>query len=279
MIFKHLFTKRILTQLGVILAAAILCLFLADAPFADDTKDSAAQLVQKLHQTLTALREKKQERYALAEKVKQRAALLQEELNSLQTERESLAAGRDLVKKENAALAQERDVLSRKITNADQELGQIYAAITDACGKLIKQIENGLPYRIKERKKLVTNFLESAGKDVAADVALLWQICMQEFELGFSSEIYTGEVNLPDGRRKEGKFLRVGRIVLAYLADDGQECGLIVNRNGKPELLSELRDSERAAIKEAFAIMQRQRSPALVIFPVYTKLSKQGENK
>jgi FtsZ-binding cell division protein ZapB len=248
---------------------------LAGAPFADEGDTQPAALVQKLHQTLTNLREKKKERYALAEKAKQHLALLEEEMSSLSTEREELLTRRDSLKKENTALQKEGDSLAGKVNESNTELEKISLSVKETVGKLIEKVECGLPYRTEERKKILTDFQVNAGKDISSDVALLWQIIMQEFELGASSEIYPGEVRFIDGRIKEGEYLRIGRLVLVYLTDDELDCGIVARRGGRFEFFTELDSSQRAAIRESFQIMRRQRSPALVIFPVYTNVTAQ----
>jgi hypothetical protein len=276
MAFNSLRTRQIWIRVSAVVASLVVCFALLDVPFADEGDTSTAALVQKLQQTLANLREKKQERYALRERAKQRSAMLEEEIESLRTERDALLPRRDSLKNENSALQKERDDLAKKVKDSNTELEKVSLCVKETIGKLAEKIERGLPYRIEERKKVLTNFQESAGKDVASDVALLWQICMQEYELGFSSETYPGEVKLQDGRRKEGRYLRIGRVVLAYLTEDQMDCALSVNRNGRFEFLTELDSSRRAAIKESFLIARRQRSPAMVIFPIYMGIARGG---
>jgi len=276
MTFSSLRGRRVWIGASAAVASLVVCFALLSEPFADEGDASTAGLLQQLRQTLTNLREKKQERYALRERAKQRSAMLEEEMNSLRAERDALLPRRDSLKNENSAIQKERDELAKKAKDSNTELEKISLCVKETIGKLVEKIERGLPYRIEERKKVLTNFQESAGKDVASDVALLWQICMQEYELGFSSETYPGEVKLIDGRRKEGQYLRIGRVVLAYLTEDQLDCALSVNRNGGFEFLTELDSSQRAAIKESFLIARRQRSPAMVAFPIYTKITRGG---
>jgi predicted nuclease with TOPRIM domain len=276
MTFSSLRGRRVWIGASAVVASLVVCFALLSEPFADEGDTSTAGLLQQLRQTLTNLREKKQERYALRERAKQRSAMLEEETESLRAERDALLPRRDSLKNENGAIQKERDDLAKKVKDSDTELENVSLSVKETIGKLVEKIERGLPYRIEERKKVPTNFQENAGKDVASDVALLWQICMQEYELGFSSETYPGEVKLLDGRRKEGQYLRIGRVVLAYLTEDQLDCALSVNRNGRFEFLTELDSSRRAAIKESFLIARRQRSPAIVIFPIYTKITRGG---
>jgi predicted nuclease with TOPRIM domain len=276
MTFSSLRGRRVWIGASAVVASLVVCFALLSEPFADEGDTSTAGLLQQLRQTLTNLREKKQERYALRERAKQRSAMLEEETESLRAERDALLPRRDSLKNENGAIQKERDDLAKKAQDSNAELEKISLCVKETVGKLVEKIERGLPYRIEERKKVRTNFQENAGKDVASDVALLWQICMQEYELGFSSETYPGEVKLLDGRRKEGQYLRIGRVVLAYLTEDQMDCALSVNRNGRFEFLTELDSSRRAAIKESFLIARRQRSPAIVIFPIYTKITRGG---
>jgi len=276
MTFSSLRGRRVWIGASAVVASLVVCFALLSEPFADEGDTSTAGLLQQLRQTLTNLREKKQERYALRERAKQRSAMLEEETESLRAERDALLPRRDSLKNENGAIQKERDDLAKKVKDSDTELENVSLSVKETIGKLVEKIERGLPYRIEERKKVLTNFQENAGKDIASDVALLWQICMQEYELGTSSETYPGEVKLLDGRRKEGQYLRIGRVVLAYLTEDQMDCALSVNRNGRFEFLTELDSSRRAAIKESFLIARRQRSPAIVIFPIYTKITRGG---
>jgi len=266
---------RLLTGLSILFVVGLFCF--VNLPFADEGDTKPAALVQKLQQTLAKLRETKKERYALAEKAKQQRALLEEEMDSLGAEKEELLSRRDLLKKENSALQKEKEGLAKKLGESSAELSRLSASVKTTAEKLEEKIECGLPYKTDDRKKVVDNFLESAGKDVASDVALLWQIVMQELELGFSSESYPGAVKLPDGRIKDGEYLRIGRLVLAYITDDGLDCGLVARRSGRFALLAELDSSQREAISESFQIMRRMRSPSLVVFPVHASVTgKEG---
>jgi len=275
MSFNPLRACRLLTGLSILFVVGLFCF--VNLPFADEGDTKPAALVQKLQQTLAKLRETKKERYALAEKVKQHRALLEEEMDSLNAEKEEILLRRDSLKKENSALQKEKEGLAKKLGESSAELARVSAAVKATAEKLREKIERGLPYKTDDRKKVVDNFLESAGKDVASDVALLWQIVMQELELGFSSESYPGAVKLPDGRIKDGEYLRIGRLVLAYITDDGLDCGLVARRSGRFALLAELDSSQREAISESFQIMRRMRSPSLVVFPVHASVTgKEG---
>ncbi|MFH1423329.1 MAG: DUF3450 family protein [Planctomycetota bacterium] len=270
-------TKQILTLLCAIITIALSFFSLTNEPFADE--ESSDALVRKLQQTLTELRMKRQERYTFEEKARQKKALLREEINLLTTEKERLLSQYEQLTKEKNKLQNEYNDLKKETAKIDTTLNDVTKCLEETYNKILTKIDTGIPYRLKQRKELLSNFKENISKDVAANVSFLWQILMQECELGFSSEIYPGQINLPDNRKKDGWYLRVGKIIFTYITDDKKECGIAVKKNGKFELITNVDAKQRNAIEKALQIMRKTHSPALIIFSVYSTVNSNGENK
>lgn len=177
------------------------------------------------------LKQKASQLRRLREKYEMERNRLLKEIRSLKQEKRHLSEVKEkmleevaenerritLLKKECVSLRQEERTLRERSEKLSELLDSAVVAIR-------RRIEGGIPYLLDERLKRC----EAVERgDLRERLDALSDIYAKEMRFVRSWEAYRDFVNHPDGRKLRGYILRVGLIMLAFLADGGETAFLI----------------------------------------------------
>lgn len=210
------------------------------------------QLVKTLHEERVAYGRRRRERERQIEEMRAALVGLEAEAAEAKGRREEL----------DGALQKLRDEV-KKLKDAEAEAARVRtataAALEPALTHARASLDAGLPSRLAERRQR----LEGDG---TPDEALIryWSFVQEELRLARSGEGYTDSITLADGRVKHAHFVRVGRTLLAYATEDGQNVGFWEGTawNHAPDLQTQ------TAIRRAVEILSRRRLPEWLMLPV-----------
>ncbi len=282
--------KACLFLLGVL----SVCLWWCFAPLAQ-SQDTAGALVEKLKALSAQLRQQRERLAGERRLLDNRNSLLLEEIETLKQREKQLGARRDVLEEESEKLAEnlqklvsEGELLSQQRIEAEKLIGEKAAV-------LVNHINAGLPLDAKARKDTVGNLIGS-GETPADELKLLWQLYMQEYrrageiemgspvasrEAGAQSEgaggVPANTVELSDGRKLQGRVLRVGTVGVAFLSDDGDTAAVLVKTAQGYAWHEVGTHGELAELRRAFEIAAGRRAPQIVNFPLQLNTQEGGK--
>jgi len=150
-------------------------------------------------------------------------------------------------------------------TSVSREIKPLMARMLEALGEFIKL---DVPFLMEEREKRLADLNEMMGKANVTDSEKFRRILeAYEIENDFARNIdaYKGTLVIGNTERVVD-FLRVGRVCLVYLTQDGKEAGVWDQKKRQWE---QLPDEYRSSIKEGLRIAQKQAAPDLMRLPIF----------
>jgi hypothetical protein len=201
------------------------------------------------------------------DKLSDQKADLLGQFRAVQQQIESVKAYNAQVSTLLAAQQTEIDSLNRQIddaTNISREVMPLMLRMLDA---LENFIELDVPFMLDERTKSVADLRAMMDRADVADSEKFRRILeAYEIETDFARNInaYKGDLS-KDGKERIVNFLRVGRVALVYLTQDGKEAGVWNQKTRQWEVLP---DEYRSSIKEGLRIAQKKAAPDLIRLPV-----------
>jgi len=124
-----------------------------------------------------------------------------------------------------------------------------------------------VPFEIDERKSRVAQLRETLDRaDVSRPEKLrtVFEAYQIESEYGRKISAKKGAITI-DGRELEGNVLRIGRVGLYFMTEDGSTSGMWSTSENKWITLS---DEHRSALTQGLRQANNQTAPALVRLPV-----------
>lgn len=236
----------------------VLALWATVYPAVAQEKSEAEELTEVLAE-MRGLRERyyaeKQQRTAAIAEARNRVTKLEADVRELEDQQRALEESTATLRKEVAELegqqvelAQERSVVQKLVAR--------FATVAR------EHVASSIPYRREPRAARIAGVEELS---VAEAFGRLWSFFEEETRIARSGEAYTDEIELPDGRRKSARFLRVGKHILGFVTEDGVDAGLW--RDGEGWVADAAR-VDGDAIRDALEILDRRRAPELVTLPV-----------
>jgi len=250
-----------------------------DSSISRDT-DKQAKLTQRLQDLIRQLR---QERSAYYAQKAQHDVQIQKTLKNLKI------------------LQDELDGLHRQETELNQQLRRYEIEVEDTKGQLVLRnnlqnvirqqimpfilgqrvtIENGIPYKLKERVarlEAVSNVLNDPNLvSVSDQLGHVWNYAQEEFRLSRSPETYTARATAKDGSTPYARYFRVGQLILGYVTEDGRQTAIWSSSldNKGWQMITDQKQSSQ--IRSAVEILDRRQAPRLVILPI--TLQNTGSN-
>ena len=268
--------------MGILMSRSILMMALAvsalwgepdDGRKVDASRDPLAAQ-QQLEEVLQRLRRQREEYYE--------AKRLQEKrIEELAAETQALAARVVKLEAESAGGRGELDCLKAHTDGLRSQVEQ-YEELRTETNKLLqgyigrwrRNIEEGIPVNHQNRLAILDR-LDAELATGEAKLSILMELAgtFAESELRGASmgSSLTADVSLPDGRKKPARFFHLGRLVVGFVTEDGQDAGYarpsatqgqpcewVVEGSGRP--LTEIRD--------AVQILDRRAPPRLLQLPV-----------
>jgi hypothetical protein len=227
----------------------------------------------------------------IVEEIEKIGQLLKEEESLRQKEKEQAVSTRksleerikvlgeqiEGIKKENNKLRKETRkiesikknlIKKKKEEKIDFLLSDVRKLLSEKAERLQKKIEQGFPYLLEDRLEKVDSFLKRVEKEenLLESSRELWRYFLKEIDLGHNSEIYSEEIETEKGEIKKAKFLRVGRIFLAYRTNDGKETSRSFKSEDGYKWKRNLCRDCRKNLKKAIEMMEGRRKPHLLEF-------------
>ena len=206
-----------------------------------------------------ALHQKEKKQAAQAQKsLEDRIKVLEEKIGKIQKEKSRLKKEIDKTK------ITKKNLIENK-KEVDFYLSNVKNLLCENSQKLRNHINSGFPYEKENRMRKIDGLKKRLEEqDLLESTRELWHYFLKEIDLSYDSEIYSEEVETEKGEIKKAKFLRVGKVILAFQTNDGEKSGRWIEGGWKKDLCRYCRTNIRKAIQ----IMEGKRIPHFLEFPV-----------
>ncbi|MEK6766454.1 MAG: DUF3450 family protein, partial [Planctomycetota bacterium] len=190
-----------------------------------DNNSRPRALMNELQNTVTTLRKERQAYYSRKQEKNEDVQDLRIQIQSLKETHEGLISEAEDIEKEMETLGGEEERIKTSISGYKNKEDELSNSIISYVGLLREQVNDGIPFRLEERTaKLdaISNGIDATKPmDIAEACNQLWSFCKEELRLAVTSEIYRDNIRLADGREPHAEFVRVGKVILAFMTDDG----------------------------------------------------------
>jgi hypothetical protein len=181
---------------------------------------------------------------------------LEARVEDLSREEKDLRKEIETIRGEMDRLEKRREASSRALEEARLSMDRFRAEAT-------RYVEDGIPYRREARLREARS--SRVPGSISETLGGIWSFFQKELSIARTGEVYTEEVRLPDGRRKHARILRVGKQVLGYVTEDGEEVGLWHPGDGwRPAGTP----GEAEAVRSAAEILDRRHAPEWIALPL-----------
>lgn len=150
-------------------------------------------------------------------------------------------------------------------TSIGREITPLMLRMLDSLGEFVVL---DVPFLPDERTKRMAELREMMNRADVADSEKFRRILEAyqiENDFGHTIEAYKGSL-ARDGGQEMFNFLRIGRVVLVYLSQDGKQAGVW---NQSQRRWEDLPAEYRSSIKEGLRVAQKQTAPDLIQLPVF----------
>jgi len=234
--------------------------------------DKRAKLTQRLQDLIRQLRQERSAYYTQKaqhdvqmQKAHQNLKILQDELDDLHRQEAEL---NQQLQKHRSEVEDTKDqlVLKNNLQNVIRQRIKPFVLSQRAT------IENGIPYKLKERVgrlEAVSNVLKDPNLvSVSDQLGHVWNYAQEEFRLSRSQETYTARAPAKDGSTPYARYFRVGQLILGYVTEDGRQTAIwssLLDNKGWQVITDQKQSSQ---IRSAVEILDRRQAPKLVILPI-----------
>jgi small-conductance mechanosensitive channel len=243
-------------------AGAMLCLVAAAVGLAQDPP-SGQDLKNAVDDAVTTRQETQQQKNQWAEE----KAELTRRYRAAQSSVDWLTERRAAETARAEALEQVVAELERRLAEADRLEGSIQDTLMVLQGRLVRSVEQGLPFLADERRqRLDLVAAELARPDVDSAEKLRRLLEALQIEAGFASsiEVYQDEITVAD-QLMYADILRMGRLALFWRTPDGSRVGHFDQAAGQ---WTELPGSQKRNIGLAMEMATRMRPFEVIDLPL-----------
>ena len=253
-----------------------------------DNNSRLRELMNELQNTVTTLRKERQAYYSRKQVKNEDVQELRMQIQSLKETHEGLVSEAEDIEKEMETLGGEEERIKTSISGYKDKEDELSNSIISYVGLLREQVNDGIPFRLEDRTaKLdaISNGIDTTKPmDIAEACNQLWSLCKEELRLAVTSEIYRDNIRLADGREPHAEFVRVGKVILAFMTDDGKDWGVWLKQddNGSEGAttgwVKHPSSVPSHTIEKSIKILMRQHPPEIINFPIsFSKVKiKQG---
>lgn len=244
-----------------------------------DNNSRLRELMNELQNTVTTLRKERQTYYSRKQEKDEEVRDLRMQIQSLKETYEGLISEVEDIENEMDNLNSEEERFESSISSFQSKEDELSNCIISYVGLLREQVNDGIPFRLEKRTaKLdaISNGIDATKPmmDIAEACNQLWSFCKDELRLAVTSEIYRDNIRLADGREPHAEFVRVGKVILAFMTDDGNDTGIWLTQkdNGSEGATTGwVKDPSyvpRHTIEKSIKILMRQQPPEIINFPI-----------
>jgi hypothetical protein len=219
-------------------------------------------------QLMISANKKKAKAQVKVDKLRESAGDALTEYRALQQQIESLRSYQQQVGRLLDAQRAEIKGLEQQIEAATSIGREITPMMLRMLDSLAAFVELDVPFLPDERTTRIAELREMMNRADVADSEKFRRILEAyqiENDFGRTIEAYKGSLEV-DGAPNTVNFLRIGRVVLVYLSQDGKRAGVW---NQGQRRWEELSVEYRSSIKEGLRIAQKQTAPDLIQLPVF----------
>lgn len=230
----------------------------------EEIREKIEKTSQLLKEEEILHRKEKEQALATRRSLQERIATLENRTKQIEEENKKLK--REI--NETKSVKKKLMTTIRKNTSLFSSIGDI---LSNKAEILHQQISSGIPYAQEDRLRKIIMFkkkLKEKDINIMGCCQDLYYDFIKEIELGYGSELYSDEVETAEGEMKRAKFLRIGKIVLAYRTNDGKETGLLQKKEEGYEWKKDLSLFQRGKIKRSIEIMEGRKIPRLIDYPI-----------
>jgi len=233
------------------------------------------------------LHQKEIEKYNEFEKRKK------EKLAQLEEQNKSLAQASQEIKASVLTLRQEKASAQAQLEKLRQQRKTLSQRLISDIQKFLNQVQVDFPAGKEQRIALLNKLRDdlSSGQ-VSAEEGMQRFLALLNgaLELGWTTEIYSGTYRTQQGPIVDGKYLRLGAILLAFNSLDGNTTAFLVPQSALTDtsknkasgndpyiwIENTLSIQQKQAIKRSFEVMEGKAAPELAKFPLYAPAEKGG---
>ncbi len=215
------------------------------------------RLLRELREVRESYYEYREEAARRLDAARSTVSVLERKVEDLLEEERKLDSHIHSMRKEISALEKERRLLVSRRERVRKEIGKFVETMKG-------MILCGIPYNQGERVGLL-DAVGDRGVPLSDAVRMIWSFFREELHFARSSETYTDVVDLPDGRRKHARILRVGKVFLGFVTEDGEDVGIWIKGRG---WVTDLLPGEKEGIRRGVEVLDRKRAPEWVLLPV-----------
>ncbi|MAD45970.1 MAG: hypothetical protein CMI02_10210 [Oceanospirillaceae bacterium] len=243
----------------------ITALLVTATAFADELTDSQAAIKRTDNAG--------QQSQAKIEKLDDKALSLQAEFRQLKAEKEQLALYNRQMESIVDSQNQELASLDRQIAEIEQtERGvlPLMSRMVDSLEQFVRLDTPFLPQERSARVALLKDLLTRADVTVSEKFRRVLEAYQVEVDYGRNIEAYRGQEN-----NISYDFLRIGRLALYRISNDGEQAWLW--HKGKGEWLA-LDSGYLRDLRQALKVAQQTSAPELLVVPMATPASLGGDS-
>ncbi|ODS33069.1 MAG: hypothetical protein SCARUB_01768 [Candidatus Scalindua rubra] len=243
-----------------------------------DNNARLRELMNELQNTVITLRKERQAYYSRKQEKDQEVQDLRIQIQSLRETHEDLVSEVEDIENEMDTLNNEESKFKSSILSYQNKEDELSNYVISHVRLLREQVNNGIPFRLEERTAKLDTISNGIGAQKPMDIAeacnQLWSFCKEELRLAVTSEIYRDNIRLADGREPHAEFVRVGRVILAFMTEDGADWGIWLEQKDdspKGATTGWVKDSSSVSshtIEKSIKILMRQHPPEIINFPI-----------
>jgi hypothetical protein len=264
----------ILRKTVFVLLAALLAFVDSEETQTETAAADPARLQEELENVLRQIRELREGYYAHKQAQEERIQALSEQTGALRAEQEALKTEEASLRRSVQELASESVDTGGKRERYGLLLKETPGLLKPFVERQRAAVQSGLPYRLDERLAPLRRLeaeLAAQKPRLSALIETVWLFVEGELREAAEGSAYTGEIDLPGGRKKPARFCHVGNVFLGFMTEDGQERGFaVLPREPGGACRWELGGSDRTMleIRDSVWILDRKAPPRLLLLPV-----------
>lgn len=230
------------------------------APVTAGSLQSSTEIRIKINQAAVQSQEK-------VDRLAEETDKLLREYRSVLRQTESLRIYNDQLERLLRSQEGERTSLKTQLEEIEVTHREIFPLILRMIESLRQFVELDRPFLLEERRARVAalrELMDQPDVTIAGKYRRVMEAYQVEVEYGRTVEAYEGVLE-KDGSDRTVHFLRVGRILLAYLSLDGKEAGYW---NQEQKRWKRLPDGDRSSIMRGIRIAKKEIPSDLIRLPV-----------
>lgn len=198
-----------------------------------------------------------------------------EHYDSFNQEKQGVQSGIQQIEDQIQQRMDQLEKLKMKTENLERQVQFLRTVVLDEVRDYQQLVQNGFPYRQEKRMETVQLLLDDLIKEkVSPEEGFnrLWVSYESEHNAASDAEVFSGQMNLPEGKTIAVKYLRVGKQVLAYITPAGDKMGVLVPKDSNQYdwvREDQLNFDLRSTVRHALAVAEGKAIPGFVAFPFW----------